>query len=223
MDNNIILNIAIYALPVIFAFTMHEAAHGYIAKLFGDFSAFNEGRCTLNPIRHIDFLGTLVVPSISFAIGKLIVGASFLIGWAKPVPQNPDSLRNPDRDPFWIALAGPGSHLIMLIFWAVIAKLGIILPHGILTSLLVNIGKAGIEINIILMLINLLPLPPMDGGYMLISLLPQNLAEQVARIEPQYGLAILIVLLLSGILNLIIQPAYLGVSKIITSFFGLYI
>lgn len=220
--DNIIQGIAIYALPVIFAITMHEAAHGYIAKHFGDFTAYNEGRISLNPIRHIDLVGTIVVPLILFVLSKLTIGAGFLFGWAKPVPVNFSNLRQPKRDMLWVAAAGPGANLLMAFFWALVIKLGIVMPEHDFVKPMVLMGIAGIEINVILMVLNLLPLPPLDGGRMAVSLLPHRIAYQFAKIEP-YGFMILLGLLFSGVLGAVIGPAILWTKQIIVSIFGLYI
>lgn len=220
--DSIIQGIAIYALPVIFAITMHEAAHGYIAKQFGDFTAFNEGRISLNPIRHIDLVGTILVPLTLFVLSKLTIGAGFLFGWAKPVPVNFSNLRQPKRDMLWVAAAGPGANLLMAFFWALMIKLAIIMPDSSFAKPLALMGIAGIEINVILMVLNLLPLPPLDGGRMAVSLLPHRLAYQFSRIEP-YGFMILLVLLFSGVLGAVIGPAIIWTKQIIVSIFGLYI
>jgi len=220
--DSIIQGIAIYALPVIFAITMHEAAHGYIAKQFGDFTAFNEGRISLNPIRHIDLIGTILVPLTLFVLSKLTIGAGFLFGWAKPVPVNFSNLRQPKRDMLWVAAAGPGANLLMALFWALMIKLAIVMPDSSFTKPLALMGIAGIEINVILMVLNLLPLPPLDGGRMAVSLLPHRLAYQFSRIEP-YGFMILLALLFSGVLGAVIGPAIIWSKQIIVSIFGLYI
>lgn len=220
--DEIIQGIAIYALPVIFAITMHEAAHGYIAKHFGDFTAFNEGRISLNPIRHIDLIGTILVPLTLFVLSKLTIGAGFLFGWAKPVPVNFSNLRQPKRDMLWVAAAGPGANLLMAIFWALMIKLAIAMPESSFAKPLALMGIAGIEINVILMVLNLLPLPPLDGGRMAISLLPHRLAYPFSRIEP-YGFIILLGLLFSGVLGAVIGPVITWAKIIIVSIFGLYI
>ncbi|SFE58359.1 site-2 protease family protein [Nitrosomonas sp. Nm166] len=220
--DNIIQGIAIYALPVIFAITMHEAAHGYIAKHFGDLTAYHEGRISLNPIRHIDLVGTILVPLTLFVLSKLTVGAGFLFGWAKPVPVNFSNLRHPKRDMLWVAAAGPGANLLMAFFWALMIKLAILIPDSSFAKPLALMSVAGIEINVILMVLNLLPLPPLDGGRMAVSLLPHRLAYQFSRIEP-YGFMILLVLLFSGMLGAVIGPAITWTKIIIVSMFGLYI
>ncbi|MBX3615643.1 site-2 protease family protein [Nitrosomonas sp.] len=220
--DEIIQGIAIYALPVILAITMHEAAHGYMAKKFGDLTAFNAGRISLNPARHIDLVGTILVPLTLFILSKLTIGAGFLFGWAKPVPVNFTNLRHPKRDMLWVAAAGPGANLLMAFFWALMIKLALLMPEVSYARPLALMGIAGIEINVILMVLNLLPLPPLDGGRMAVSLLPHRLAYQFSRIEP-YGFMILLLLLFSGVLGAIIGPVILWVKIFIVSFFELYI
>ncbi|HQU99360.1 MAG TPA: site-2 protease family protein [Nitrosomonas sp.] len=220
--NDIIQGIAIYALPVIFAITLHEAAHGYAAKHFGDFTAHNEGRISLNPIRHIDPVGTILVPLSLFIISKITMGSGFLFGWAKPVPVIFSNLRQPKRDMLWVAAAGPSANLLMAIFWALIIKLAIAVPDSSFAKPAVLMGIAGIEINIVLMVLNLLPLPPLDGGRMAVSLLPHNLAYQFSRLEP-YGFMILLVLMFSGLLGAVIGPIIIWLKIMIVSIFGLYI
>ena len=220
--NDIIQGIAIYALPVIFAITLHEAAHGYAAKHFGDFTAHNEGRISLNPIRHIDPVGTILVPLSLFIISKITMGSGFLFGWAKPGPVIFSNLRQPKRDMLWVAAAGPSANLLMAIFWALIIKLAIAVPDSSFAKPAVLMGIAGIEINIVLMVLNLLPLPPLDGGRMAVSLLPHNLAYQFSRLEP-YGFMILLVLMFSGLLGAVIGPIIIWLKIMIVSIFGLYI
>ncbi len=220
--NDIIQGIVIYALPVIFAITLHEAAHGYAAKHFGDFTAHNEGRISLNPIRHIDPVGTILVPLSLFIISKITMGSGFLFGWAKPVPVIFSNLRQPKRDMLWVAAAGPSANLLMAIFWALIIKLAIAVPDSSFAKPAVLMGIAGIEINIVLMVLNLLPLPPLDGGRMAVSLLPHNLAYQFSRLEP-YGFMILLVLMFSGLLGAVIGPIIIWLKIMIVSIFELYI
>jgi len=220
--DSIIQGIAIYALPVILAITLHEAAHGYVAKHFGDFTAFNAGRISLNPARHIDPVGTILVPAALFIISKMTMGAGFLFGWAKPVPVNFSNLRHPKQDMLWVAAAGPGANLLMAFFWALLIKLAMILPITEYTKPVILMGIAGIEINVILMVLNLLPLPPLDGGRMAVSLLPHRIAYPFSRIEP-YGFMILLVLLISGVLGVIVWPMINLIKLMIVSFFGLYV
>ena len=220
--DSIIQGIAIYALPVIFAITFHEAAHGYVAKRFGDLTAQRAGRVSLNPVKHIDPVGTIVVPLIMFITSKLMLGGGILFGWAKPVPVNFSNLRQPKRDMLWVAAAGPGANLLMAIFWALMIKLAIAMPESSFAKPLALMGIAGIEINVILMVLNLLPLPPLDGGRMAISLLPHRLAYPFSRIEP-YGFIILLGLLFSGVLGAVIGPVITWAKIIIVSIFGLYI
>lgn len=220
--DSIIQGIAIYALPVILAITMHEAAHGYVARHFGDFTAFNAGRISLNPVRHIDPVGTILVPAALFIISKMTMGAGFLFGWAKPVPVNFSNLRHPKQDMLWVAAAGPGANLLMAFFWALLIKLAMILPISEYTKPVILMGIAGIEINVILMVLNLLPLPPLDGGRMAVSLLPHRIAYPFSRIEP-YGFMILLILLISGVLGVIVWPMIKLIKLMIVSFFGLYV
>ena len=197
--------IAIYALPVIFAITLHEAAHGYVARHFGDMTAYLEGRVSLNPLRHIDPFGTVALPLILLALTKLF-GGGIIFGWAKPVPVNFANLRHPKRDMLWVAAAGPLSNLVMAFIWALVLKLGLSMPGSYFALPLALMGAAGVFFNIIIMVLNLVPLPPLDGGRILVSLLPHRLAWRVARIEP-YGFLILIVLLLTGVLGAMLWPA----------------
>ncbi|SER21871.1 Zn-dependent protease (includes SpoIVFB) [Nitrosomonas sp. Nm51] len=220
--DGIVQGIAIYALPVIFAITMHEAAHGYVARYFGDLTAYNQGRISLNPTKHIDPVGTILVPATLFIVSKLTMGAGFLFGWAKPVPVNFANLRQPKQDMLWVAVAGPGANLIMAFFWALVMKFAIILPVSDFTRPMLLMCKAGIEINVILMVLNLLPLPPLDGGRMAMSLLPHRIARHFARIEP-YGFMILLILLISGVLGVIVWPLIILIKLMMVSFFGLYV
>jgi len=219
--DSIIQGIAILALPVILAITMHEAAHGYAAKYFGDPTAYKAGRISLNPAKHIDPIGTILVPAILFVVSKLTMGAGFLFGWAKPVPVIFSNLHHPKQDMLWVAFAGPGANLFMACCWALILKLAMILPITEFTKPMLLMGIAGIEINVVLMVLNLLPLPPLDGGRIVESLLPDSLAEQFSRIEP-YGLMILLILLFSGVLGAIVLPMIDFIKLIMISFFELY-
>jgi len=195
--DNLIQTIAVYALPVLFAITLHEAAHGYVARYFGDPTAAQAGRISLNPLRHIDPMGTIVVPLVLLFATKLM-GGGLLFGWAKPVPVNWGRLRRPKHDMLWVALAGPASNLLMAIGWVLFLRLMLSLelivgPQDFWALM----AQAGVQVNLILMALNLLPLPPLDGGRIVFSLLPARLAWRYGRIEP-YGLVILIVLMMLG-------------------------
>lgn len=198
MELTIIQKIAVYALPVIFAITVHEAAHGYVAKYFGDMTAFNAGRITLNPLKHIDPFGTVLLPALTIMLGGI------LFGWAKPVPVNFGRLRNPKKDMLWVAAAGPASNFVMAVFWVLALKYAALAPDTVAYPVSL-MAEAGIKINLVLMVLNLLPLPPLDGGRIAVSLLPYNLARFFARVEP-YGFVILILLLFTGVLGNILQP-----------------
>ncbi|MDR2220700.1 MAG: site-2 protease family protein [Methylobacillus sp.] len=206
---NPIHKIAISAVPVIFAITAHEAAHGYVARYFGDPTAAAAERITLNPLKHIDPVGTMLVPLLTMLVGGV------LFGWAKPVPVNFNRLHNPKKDMLWVAAAGPGANLVMAIFWVILSKFAPFM--GTLSLPLMLMSMIGITINIILMVLNLLPLPPLDGGRIAVSLLPQRYAWQFAKLE-RFGLLILIVLLFTGILGKILKPVIdfaLGVISLI--------
>lgn len=218
MELNLVQVIAIYALPVIFAITLHEAAHGYVAKHFGDMTAYMEGRVSLNPLRHIDPFGTVALPLILLGLTKL-VGGGIIFGWAKPVPVNFANLRHPKRDMLWVAAAGPLSNFVMALIWALPVKVGLSMPGNYFALPLALMGAAGVFFNIIIMVLNLVPLPPLDGGRILVSLLPQRLAWRVARIEP-YGFMILILLLLTGVLGTMLWPAIGALMALVAGLFG---
>jgi len=205
MEFNLVQTIAIYALPVIFAITLHEAAHGYVARHFGDMTAHRLGRISLNPLRHIDLVGTIVVPLVILVVSKLFGGGGLLFGWAKPVPVNFHALRHPKRDMLWVAAAGPGANLLMACIWAVVLKAALAAPDGYFSAPLTFMAQAGILINIVLMLLNLLPILPLDGGRILTSLLPEPAAISYARLEP-LGFPILLALLFTNMLGMILNP-----------------
>ena len=200
---NLIQTIAVYALPVIFAITLHEAAHGYVARYFGDLTAYAQGRVSLNPLRHIDLVGTIIVPLSILLLSKMFGMSGFLFGWAKPVPVNFANLRNPKRDMLWVAAAGPGINLVMALGWALFLKLQAMAGLG--EEFFVDMAQVGIVINVVLAVLNLLPLPPLDGGRIMVSLLPHRLAWQFARIEP-WGFPILILLMATGVLGGVLSP-----------------
>jgi Zn-dependent protease len=198
--------LAIYAIPVLFAITLHEAAHGYVARHFGDMTAHAQGRISLNPIRHIDLIGTIVVPLVILFLS----GYKFLFGWAKPVPVNYSALRKPRQHMAWVAAAGPGANLVMALTWAVLLKIAVLLPAGTVSQFLGLMSQAGILVNLVFMFLNLLPILPLDGGRILASLLPSRAAWQYARLEP-LGLPLLVILLLTNVLNVVLEPL-VGVS-----------
>ncbi|MRR49300.1 MAG: site-2 protease family protein [Rhodocyclaceae bacterium] len=190
MDPALIQKLAVYALPVIFAITLHEAAHGYVAKRFGDKTAWMLGRVTLNPLKHIDPVGTVLVPVMIV----LMSSGDFLFGWAKPVPVNFGALRRPKKDMLWVAAAGPGANFLMVLGWALLFKLALVMPEQPYAEAMKAMGRAGVGVNTSLMLLNLLPLPPLDGGRIAVSLLPMRAAVSFSRIEP-YGMWVLLLLL----------------------------
>jgi Zn-dependent protease len=203
--DDIIQSIALYAIPVIFAITLHEAAHGYVARMFGDPTAYQMGRVSLNPIRHIDPVGTLLVPLVILLASKLLGSPGILFGWAKPVPVDFGRLRRPKQDMLWVAAAGPASNLAMAILWGIILKL--VYQGGGGDGFWFDMAAAGVQINLVLMALNLLPLLPLDGGRMLYSLLPHRLAWQYSRMEP-YGMMIVLLLLFSGALWVFLRPIF---------------
>jgi Zn-dependent protease len=164
--------IALYAIPGIFAITLHEAAHGYAARHFGDLTAYHAGRISLNPVRHVDPIGTVLVPILILVAS----GGKFAFGWAKPVPVNFAGLRKPKRDMLWVAAAGPGANLFMALLWVLVIKLGQAIPVNYFTEPLILMARGGIIINTVLMVLNLLPLPPLDGGRIAVSLLRHDRA-----------------------------------------------
>ncbi|WP_447921023.1 site-2 protease family protein [Achromobacter aegrifaciens] len=201
--NDIIQTIAVYAIPVIFAITLHEAAHGFVARMFGDPTAYQAGRVSLNPARHIDPIGTLLVPVAILLASKLLGSPGMLFGWAKPVPVDFSRLRRPKQDMLWVALAGPAANLLMAVLWAF--SLRLFLESGLQESFWFEMAVAGVNINLVLMALNLLPILPLDGGRILFSLLPNRLAWQYSKIEP-YGLVIVVILLVTDVLWLLMRP-----------------
>lgn len=213
----IIQTLTIVALPVIFAITLHEAAHGYVAKALGDNTAYMEGRVSLNPLRHIDPVGTVLVPAMILILSKLFGGPALLFGWAKPVPVKFGNLRHPKRDMLWVALAGPAANLLMAIGWALFVKLQWL--AGSQEPFFYEMARAGIEINLVLMALNLLPILPLDGGRMVFSLLPHQQAWQYAKLEP-YGMMIVLGLLVLNVLPILIAPFFYLGSVLIRFLFG---
>ncbi len=199
MDATVAQKFAIWVLPVLFAITVHEVAHGWVARKLGDNTAWMLGRLTLNPVKHIDPVGTILVPGILFMTSGMI------FGWAKPVPVNWRNLHDIRRDMFLVALAGPAANLLMAILWALIAKIAVTAEVAYFSVPFALMGMAGIQINLLLMVINLLPIPPLDGGRILNAMLPYSLSGLYQQIEP-FGLLIMAGLLYTGVLVGIIMP-----------------
>ena len=197
---NLIQTVLIYAIPVLFAITVHEAAHGYVARHFGDSTAYALGRVTLNPLKHIDPVGTILMPLMLY----FATSGAFLFGYAKPVPVQFGNLRNPKRDMVWVALAGPGANLIQAVIWGVL--LYALVGTDMTEPFFVKMCQGGMLVNVVMFAFNLFPLPPLDGGRILVGLLPHKQADLVSRIEP-YGFFIVMALVLAGIVSkLWLQP-----------------
>ena len=197
---HLIQTVAIYALPVLFAITVHEAAHGYAAKHFGDDTAYVLGRITLNPLKHIDPVGTILMPLMLY----FATGGSFLFGYAKPVPVRFGNLRNPKRDMVWVALAGPGANLAQALLWGIL--LYVLVAVGITETFFIKMCQGGMLVNVVMFVFNLFPLPPLDGGRILVGLLPYKQAELVSRVEP-WGFFIVMALVVAGVISsLWMQP-----------------
>ncbi|HAL40134.1 MAG TPA: site-2 protease family protein [Polaromonas sp.] len=191
---NLIQTVAIYALPVLFAITVHEAAHGYVARHFGDNTAYMLGRVTLNPLKHIDPIGTIAMPLLLY----FATSGAFLFGYAKPVPVNFGQLRNPKRDMIWVALAGPGANLIQALLWGILLYL--LLGAAVTEPFFIKMCQGGILVNVVMFVFNLFPLPPLDGGRILVGLLPYKQAALVSRVEP-WGFFIVMALIISGVIT----------------------
>ena len=203
---NLIQTVAIYALPVLFAITVHEAAHGYAARYFGDPTAHMLGRISLNPMRHIDPVGTILMPLLLY----FATSGAFLFGYAKPVPVNFGRLRNPKRDMVWVALAGPGANLAMAIGWTVLAY--VLVALGTEERFFLEMAQAGMLVNLVMFAFNLFPLPPLDGGRILVGLLPMRQAVAVSRVEP-YGFFIVLALVVSGVVGSLWLRPLMGLTS----------
>ncbi len=216
LEFSLLQKIIIWAIPVLFAITLHEVAHGWVALKLGDRTAQMMGRLTLNPLKHIDPIGTLLVP------GLLLLLGGFIFGWAKPVPVSYQNLRKPKTDMAWVALAGPMANLVMATIWALVAKIGLAMAQSgvVMGEAMMFMGVAGVLINAMLMMLNLLPLPPLDGGRVLVSVLPGPMGWQVSRLEP-YGFFILLALLYFGILGMVLWPLISGLLNVLALVFSL--
>lgn len=209
----ILYQISIWILPVLFAITLHEVAHGYVADKLGDSTARALGRLTLNPVKHIDPIGTLLVPAI-----MIILPLGFVFGWAKPIPVNTRNLANPRKDMALVAIAGPLANLAMAFAWGAFILLAYIAPDSGIQKGIVDMAQNGVIINVLLMVLNLLPLPPLDGGRVLAGVVPRNVANWLDRIEP-YGFLIIIVLLASGLFSDTFGSLIQGISLFILQLF----
>ena len=210
---SLVQKIIVWAVPVLLAITVHEVAHGWVALRYGDTTAKQAGRLTLNPIKHVDAIGTILVPGLLLAMGS-----GFLFGWAKPVPVNFMRLNNPKRDMVYVAIAGPATNLIMAFIWGLAGYVAQFLPNAVAEPL-VLMSVAGIFINAILMLVNLIPLPPLDGGRVAVGLLPNKLAHAYSKLEP-YGLFIMIALLATGMLGTILWPPLSALGSFMANLFS---
>ena len=211
-DLTLIQRIVVWILPVVFAITVHELAHGWVAKQYGDQTAWVLGRLTLNPLKHIDLVGTLLIPGI-----LLLTGTGFIFGWAKPVPVDPRNFARPRQTMAIVALAGPIANLLMAIGWAVLARIGVSLNIEAISSPLIYSGVAGISINLVLALLNLLPIPPLDGSRILTGVLPIQWAWRYNQLE-RYGFIIIMILLATNALGVILAYPMFEIQKL---FFGL--
>lgn len=215
-DLGLVPRIAIWVLPVLFAITAHEVAHGWAARRLGDPTAMMLGRLTLNPLKHIDPIGTVLLPGLLLYVG------GFVFGWARPVPVTWENLRQPRRDVALVAIAGPAANLLMALGWAVAARVGLLLHEALpwLAVPLVYMGVAGIFINVVLLTLNLLPIPPLDGGRVVTALLPPRLALRYSSLEP-YGLVVLLALLVLGILGQVLLPLVFSAVVLLARLGGL--
>lgn len=205
---NLIQTVSVYAIPVIFAITLHEAAHGYAAKYFGDSTAYMMGRVTLNPFPHIHLVGTILLPLLLY----FSTNGALLFGFAKPVPVNFGNLRHPKRDMVWVALAGPASNLVQAIVWALLYV--VYTDFGVSEKFFLAMCKAGVLSNVVMFAFNLFPLPPLDGGRIVVGLLPWKQAYQFSRVEP-YGFYIVMALVITGVVN------HLWLDPVMNATFGL--
>ena len=214
--HNLLITICVYAIPVIFAITLHEAAHGFVARHFGDRTAWMLGRVTLNPAKHIDPIGTVVLPILTLAL------TPFMFGWAKPVPVNFSNLRNPRVHSIWVAAAGPGINILQALIWALAMRIlaETVTPDGLVGGFWLSVAEKGVIVNVVFAVLNLFPLLPLDGGRIVASLLPPRLGYTYSRTEP-YGMIILLVLMATGLFGRLLGPPVMLAANGIFSLFGL--
>ena len=214
--HNILITICVYAIPVIFAITLHEAAHGYVAKHFGDRTAWMLGRVTLNPAKHIDPIGTVVLPILTLAL------TPFMFGWAKPVPVNFANLRDPRRHAIWVAAAGPGANIVQALAWALVMRVlaESVSQEGLVGAFWLSVAEKGVIVNEVFAVLNLFPILPLDGGRIVASLLPPRMSYTYSRLEP-YGMIVLLVLMATGLFGKLLGPPVQFAANGIFSLFGL--
>jgi Zn-dependent protease len=214
--HNVLITVCVYAIPVIFAITLHEAAHGFVARHFGDNTAWMLGRVTLNPAKHIDPIGTVALPLITLAL------TNFMFGWAKPVPVNFNALRNPRWHSIWVAAAGPGINAVQALAWALVARIlaETVAPDGLVGGFWMAVAEKGVIVNIVFAILNLIPILPLDGGRIVASLLPPRLSYSYSRLEPA-GMIVLLVLMATGVVGRLLGPPVMLAANGIFSLFGL--
>ncbi len=217
----VVQQLAVWALPILFAITLHEVAHGWVARAMGDSTAAAMGRLSLNPLKHVDPVGTVLLPGLMIALSAMGLGGMFLFGWAKPVPVDPRNFKNPRRDMAVVAVAGPLSNFAMAFAWGLVYKFANpqALEEGVRYGVQL-MGLAGISINLSLMVLNLLPLPPLDGGRVAVGLLPVKAAYRFAQVEP-YGIMILLLLAMTNVLGMLLAVPYALSKSLLVQLLGL--
>lgn len=216
--SSFLFKLSVAAIPIVFAITVHEVAHGWVARYFGDRTAEAQGRLTLNPIAHIDPIGTILVPAI-----MLLLPGNFLFGWAKPVPVDPRNLRNPRANMVFVSAAGPGVNLVMAVIWAFLMMVTQHVNLGTAGDWIAAMAGVGIFINILLAVFNMLPIPPLDGGQVLTNLLPPGRASRLLASIAPFGLFVILALLMTGLLWPLVGPPIAYLHRLLVSIFGLHL